>query len=398
MGGEKVSDRHFDYDCVFVGGGLANSLLAYWLKQKQPELKLVILERNDRLGGNHTWSFHKTDLSKKDFELIEPFVSKKWEGYSVLFPKYQREIKSPYYSVRAEKLNEIVSKEVPCEFGVEIVGVAPHNVTGKKGEQWSARCVIDGRGFDTVDKNMVGYQKFVGQELELESPHGLTQPILMDVTCPQMQSFRFFYCLPWDEKRLLVEDTRYSNTGEVNLEEFRQEIDRYCGMKGWKIAKVFREEVGSLPIPLRAKYLPANKGLPDAWIQRLVPCVGVKGGFFHSTTGYSLPETVRVVSKMIHVQVKHEAVFPVVIKLAKKVAGRQWFFRLLNRMVFIGSVPDSRYKILEFFYRMPKGLINRFYAGHLWPTDYLRIFIGVPPIKVRDALGCILHNREKSHA
>jgi lycopene beta-cyclase len=393
-----VSDRHFDYDCVFVGGGLANSLLAYWLKKNKPELKLVILERNDRLGGNHTWSFHQTDVSKNDFEFIEPFISKKWDGYSVRFPKHQRVLKSPYFSVRSEKLHELVSHEVPVEFGVEIVGVAPHNVTGKKGEQWSARCVIDGRGFEPCDKNMVGYQKFVGQELELEKPHGLTQPILMDATCPQLQSFRFFYLLPWDERRLLVEDTRYSNTEEVNVEEFRREIVQYCESKGWKIARVVREEVGSLPIPLRAKYLPSNKGLPNAWIQRLVPCVGVKGGFFHSTTGYSLPDTVKVVSKIVNVEIKHEAVFPATIRLAKKTAGRQWFFRLLNRMLFIGSRPESRYKILEFFYKMPQGLINRFYSGHLWPTDYLRIFLGNPPIKVTDALGCILHNREKSHA
>jgi lycopene beta-cyclase len=220
----------------------------------------------------------------------------------------------------------------------------------------------------------------------------------MDATCPQLQSFRFFYLLPWDERRLLVEDTRYSNTEEVNVEEFRREIVQYCESKGWKIARVIREEVGSLPIPLRAKYLPSNKGLPNAWIQRLVPCVGVKGGFFHSTTGYSLPDTVKVVSKLVNVEIKHEAVFPAMIRLAKKTAGRQWFFRLLNRMLFIGSRPESRYKILEFFYKMPQGLINRFYSGHLWPTDYLRIFLGNPPIKVKDALGCILHNREKSHA
>ncbi len=393
-----MSESHFDYDCVFVGGGLANSLLAYGYKQKFPRLKILILEKNNHLGGNHTWSFHKTDLTRQEFELIEPFVSKKWEGYSVQFPKYKRELNTPYLSVRAEELNEKVKEWVAVEFGVDIVEVAPHKVIGKEGKQWSAQLVFDGRGFVPHNEEKVGYQKFVGLEVELEKPHGLTRPILMDVICSQKESFRFFYSLPWDERRLLIEDTRYADTGEVNVEEFRDEIKRYCEQKGWKILKINREEVGSLPIPLSSQYLFSNKGFPEEWIQNWVPCVGVRGGFFHSTTGYSLPDAVRVVYRLIQLEQKYEVVFPALVKMAYSTARRQWFFRLLNRMLFVGSSPNQRYRILEFFYRMPKGLINRFYSGHLWPVDYLRMFIGRPPIKIKDALNCISYNRERVNA
>jgi len=393
-----VSERQFDFDCVFVGGGLANCLLAYWYKQKSPQLKIIILEKNDFLGGNHTWSFHEKDLTPKEFKFIEPFVSKKWKGYSVAFPKHNRELSTAYYSVRSEELNEKVKNLVDVEFGVDIVGVAPHNVTALGGKQWSSQMVFDGRGFLPFDEQMVGFQKFVGMELELESHHGLSRPILMDSTVEQKDGFRFFYCLPWDETRILVEDTRYSENSHLDISEYREEIKRYCAQKNWKIRKVNREEVGALPIPLRAKYLPSNKGFPESWVQRLVPCVGVRGGFFHSTTGYSLPDTVRVVRRLMEVENKYEVIFPVMVKLAHSTASRQWFFRLLNRMMFIGSTPQNRYKILEFFYRMPKGLINRFYSGRMWPTDYIRIFLGRPPIKVKDALKCILHNREQANA
>ena len=90
---------------------------------------------------------------------------------------------------------------------------------------------------------MVGYQKFLGLEITLESPHGLTLPLLMDAKCPQENSFRFFYCLPWDERTLLIEDTRYSDTGEVDLDYFRAEIKKYCDQKGWKILKIGREDI-----------------------------------------------------------------------------------------------------------------------------------------------------------
>ena len=59
----------------------------------------------------------------------------------------------------------------------------------------------------------------------------------------------------------------------------------------------------------------------------------------------------------------------------------------------IATIQVERFlRILEFFYRMPQGLINRFYAGRMWPTDYIRMFLGAPPIKIRNALKCVLHN------
>jgi lycopene beta-cyclase len=394
VGKKRVSERTFDYDCIFVGGGVANCLLAYWVKQKFPGIKLVIIEKDHSLGGNHTWSFHQTDVSKKDFSILAPFISKKWEGYSVAFPKYRRELSTPYLSIRSEDLDTKIRAEVPVMFGVEVTGVAPHNVTGLGGQHWSARCVFDGRGFNPVHPQMVGYQKFVGLEVELENPHGLSKPMLMDATCEQKDGFRFFYALPWSETRLLVEDTRYSDSAHLSVEDFRQEIKTYCEKKGWKIASVLREEVGALPIPLRARYLPMDKGFPEIWAQRLVPSVGVRGGFFHSTTGYSLPDHVRLIQRVVQLDLVHRVVFPDLVRLGRKTAKRQWFFRLLNRMIFVGSRPEERYRILQFFYRMPRGLINRFYSGHLWPTDFLRIFMGRPPISVKAALKCLVHYRE----
>ena len=50
-------------DLVLVGGGLANGLLAARLTQLRPELRVQLLEAGPVLGGNHTWSFHGTDVT-----------------------------------------------------------------------------------------------------------------------------------------------------------------------------------------------------------------------------------------------------------------------------------------------------------------------------------------------
>ena len=49
-------------DVLLAGGGLANSLIAWRLAQVRPELRVLLVERDEQLGGNHTWCCHAGDL------------------------------------------------------------------------------------------------------------------------------------------------------------------------------------------------------------------------------------------------------------------------------------------------------------------------------------------------
>jgi len=62
------------------------------------------------------------------------------------------------------------------------------------------------------------------------------------------------------------------------------------------------------------------------------------------------------------------------------------FLRLLNRMLFRAAKPEKRYKVLERFYGLPTGLVERFYRNRLSKKDKLRILIGKPPVPVHKAL------------
>ena len=50
-------------ELILVGGGLANSLIAYRILTERPDFPLLIVERGATLGANHTWSFHDSDLT-----------------------------------------------------------------------------------------------------------------------------------------------------------------------------------------------------------------------------------------------------------------------------------------------------------------------------------------------
>ena len=42
-------------DVLLVGGGLASSLIALRLKRSRPTLRIIMLERDAHIGGEHTW-------------------------------------------------------------------------------------------------------------------------------------------------------------------------------------------------------------------------------------------------------------------------------------------------------------------------------------------------------
>jgi lycopene beta-cyclase len=93
------SRDRIDHDLILVGGGLANSLIAWRLQTERPELRILLLEQGRHLGGNHTWSFHDSDLSAAQLRWIAPLVSHRWPGYDVVFPEHARALNGGYASI-----------------------------------------------------------------------------------------------------------------------------------------------------------------------------------------------------------------------------------------------------------------------------------------------------------
>ena len=77
-------------DFAIVGGGLAGGLIALALKQHRPELDVRLIEGEDRLGGNHVWSFFDTDIAPEDRAIVEPLIGWSWHGYDIVFPAHSR--------------------------------------------------------------------------------------------------------------------------------------------------------------------------------------------------------------------------------------------------------------------------------------------------------------------
>jgi len=133
---------------VLVGGGLANSLIAYRILSEDAGFPLLVVEHESSLGANHTWSFHDSDLEPAQLRWIRPLVSHSWTTHELLFPRRRRVVHGGYNTLSSDRLHEVVGHALGDRvlFQADAVEVAPDRVRLADGREIEARAVIDGRG------------------------------------------------------------------------------------------------------------------------------------------------------------------------------------------------------------------------------------------------------------
>lgn len=384
-----------DADVILLGGGLANGLIAYRLAMRRPDLKVLVVEGGEALGGNHTWSFHDGDLSTAEQDWVAPLVSARWADYDVRFPGRHRRFATGYASVSSERFREVIAARLGERIltGVPAVAITPTGVTLADQRTLTARAVIDGRGARQSPHLDLGFQKFLGQEWEFDRPHGVERPVIMDATVPQRDGYRFVYLLPFSPTRLLVEDTYYADRGDLDVETLRGHLADYAATAKWGEGRLVREEHGILPIALG--------GDIDALIAAAggMPTVGLAHALFHPTTGYSLPDAVHVADLVSRApDISPQGLSRLLDAHARNIWSDRSYFRMLNRLLFQAGRPEERYRILEHFHRLPEDLVARFYAARLDFGDKVRILAGKPPVPVLSALRVLAARRPKESA
>lgn len=375
-----------EVDIAIVGGGLAGGLIALALTRLRPELKLLLIEQGERFGGNHVWSFFASDIAPEDEWLVEPLIAARWPGYEVRFPGHARVLATPYRSITSDRLDAALRAALPEEArltGTSIVAAGRDFVTLAGKRTLHTGGVIDARGAAELPHMAGGWQKFLGQMLRLERPHGLSRPIVMDARVEQLDGYRFIYCLPFSETEIFVEDTYYADGPGLDAPALRERIARHAASQGWAVADVSREETGVLPVIGAGDFAAFWPGDGPAR-------AGARAALIHPLTSYSLPDAVRLARHICHL--------PNLSGAALAEAGYAWalahwrrgsFYRMLTRMLFGAAEPQQRYRMLERFYRLPEALIERFYAGQSTPADRLRILAGKPPVAIAAALASL---------
>lgn len=374
-------------DLAIVGGGLAGALVALAVSTRHPTLDVRLVEAGDTLGGNHFWSFFAGDVRGDDLALVAPVVSHAWPAYDVAFPGHARTLDQPYYTVRSTRLDAHLRATLPRRAvmtGRRVLACSATAVVLADGERIAAGGVIDARGAGDTRLLEGGWQKFVGHELRVRGGHGVARPLVMDATVAQLDGYRFVYLLPFSADTLLVEDTYYSDSPVLDDAIVASRVDDYAGARGWDAAVIHRER-GVLPVVTGGDF--------EAYWRsggHRVAKAGVRAGLFHPTTGYSLPDAVRLAAL---IAAQRDFSGSALHDLTHGHAARLWrqrgFYRMLDLMLFKAADPDQRYRVLERFYRLSPGLVARFYAARSTSLDKLRVLAGKPPVPVGRAIAAL---------
>lgn len=370
-------------DVLLLGGGLANSLIALELRRRRPELRVVLVERRRGFDSLHTWCIFRPDVSDAGWSVLERQFDYRWSGYTVAFPDYTRIFSTGYACVTGLTLSAAVAQALREDLlvGSDVEEAGAQGARLADGRHFLAPLVIDGRGWRGSGALRCGWQKFAGLECRLVQTHSLDRPVVMDATADQKDGFRFLYTLPLGPDRLLIEDTRYSGSSALDVSDLESEIHRYADAKGWRIAEIERRENGVLPVVLG--------GDLQAFLseQGAIPTVGLRGGFFHPTTGYSLAQAAETAA---HIAAMPRLNSAAVAGELRQRASAAWnearFYRGLNRMLFHAAAPHERRQIMQRFYQLPQPLIERFYGRRITLADKARILLGRPPVPISAAL------------
>lgn len=385
-------------DYAIVGGGLQGCLLAHALSWHRPDASVQVIERANELCGNHTWSFHQTDVPETARPWFDPLVTHRWPGYLVRFPGLSRRVGIPYATIRSDALRDatlgltlpssgpggrrplVVQTGGPCEI------LSPTSIRDGDGVRIECGTVIDCRGRSAaVDRGGAGYQTFIGHEYRTVRRWPAAEPTVMDVREDQAGGFEFLYELPFGDDRILLEYTRFHEEPTCDEPRAMKLISGRLSEAGVDSADLIRTERGCLPMPYAA-----SERLERPWLAG-----GYAGGWYHAATGYSMPLAIRFAELVAGS--RPDRLGGELAAAVTRDALRRGFARFLNRLLFCLVMPEDRWRIFRRFYGvLPEDRIARFYGHRFTFGDAARIILGRPPHRLaplRFARSFLPHSR-----
>ena len=315
--------KEFDY--IIIGGGCAGLSLAYELEihKKLENKTLAIIEPREEYKRDKTWSFWK--VIEHSFE---DCIKKSWKNFSINIPNkinYVECANFPYQTIDSglfyKKINSKLKENKNISFFKNINDINADN----------SFIFNSVPSFKNDESNL--WQHFYGVEVETKKSF-FDESIfnLMDFDCDQRNSVHFFYTLPFEKNKALVETTWLSKINKDSLKDYDAQIKNYIenhlNLKDYKIN--YKEE-GAIPLFYTSNTDEKNK-----------INIGTAGSMTRLSTGYTFLN-IQEHSKYIRMNIEN-------IQSTKKFdIGKKYQF--LDR-VFLRVLEKHPEKMPNIFYNM----------------------------------------------
>jgi lycopene beta-cyclase len=356
---------------LIAGGGLAGSLAAIAMAKARPEVPILLVEEGESFGRDRIFPFYDDELDPEDGWVLDSIAPQHWQGYYVAFPSHSRKFKGGINIVRSAALDAAVRETLrPDQYrlGTKVVAVRDNELVLLGGEKIKADAAIDARGAANLSMLETGWRKYFGREYRFADPHGVDRPVMMDATVEQADGYRFVQCLPFSETVMLVEEVYYSDSPEMDAAAMGARLEAYVGKRRWVGGVVEREESGCGPVPTGGDF-GAFWRVGGARVAK----IGLRGGFFHPTTGHTIGDAARTAALLTR---QKEMSGEALHDLFEEEATSQWRKRDLYRgfnATLLGAKGAERRRIFESFYELDPALISRFNAGRTGMLDKMKL-------------------------
>ena len=243
--------KEFDY--IIIGGGCAGLSLAYELEihKKLENKTLAIIEPRSEYKKDKTWSFWKVATHNFD-----DCVKKSWKNFSINMQSKTKYIECdnfPYQTIDSglfyEKINKKLKENKNISFYKHIKDIKINN----------AFIFNSIPSLKTDNDNL--WQHFYGIEIETND-NFFDDSIfnLMDFNCEQRGCVHFFYTLPFEKKRALVETTWLSKINDDSIKDYDNQIRDYIkNQLNIKKYKINYKEEGAIPLFYSSNIREKNK-------------------------------------------------------------------------------------------------------------------------------------------
>lgn len=278
------------YDIVIIGGGAAGLNCA--MELANTELSVCIIEKEVKNTNDRTWCYWEQGAGKYDhllhhsWDKINYYGAKEMERLALDDYKYKMIRSVDFYAYadsiveeadNIERIKAVVKGIEEREDFVE-VRCDKGNV---RGELLLNSVILekpDLAKYNHVVQHFGGW--FVETEQDVFDEESAT---FMDFRIEQKNDTRFFYVLPFDKKRALVEIAIFSND-VIGMEAYDKEIEAYMKeyIKPGKYV-IEEKEIGQIPM---TDY-PFHKESTKRHIK-----IGTAGGWVKSSSGYAFKRIV----------------------------------------------------------------------------------------------------------
>ena len=355
---------------LIAGGGLAACLAALALARFRPEVRFLIVEEGEMLGGEDYRLFADADLDDDGRDLLSPLISERWPGFYVAFPGLSRKLKAEQSGFGAADLHaEMVAALKPEQYrlGTKVVAVREDALVLDGGETIKAEGAIDARGAANLSTLELLYEASFERDYRFAAPHKVDRPVLIDATVDQGGGLRFMRCIPLAEDRLLVADATISERAQPDAEAGAR-LDAYVAARGWRAKEITAERSSTRPLPVGGDFA-AFWRLGGARVAKL----GLRGGFVHPLTGRTIADAARTALLLADQRdFSGAALHDLFAAEARKLWSRRDYLRSITAAIG-RAAPEERRGVAETLCRLDPGIITRLRADRLGMTDRMRI-------------------------